>query len=354
MLNYSELPKYIIDGENDIIKNKDKFPSINNTVTRYTDVLLSFPYYGPNTFHSNLAIDYNTKKYIINSTSFIEDPMYGTKSFDMTYKVYSRINLNYHALTTKSKNDPDVINITEECMLFANSFSGSNSGHDLSIIINALNYYIKNKLTCKILVHKESLKIPRNLEFIQLFIDKSKFIFIENDKYYFINNLHIEKPEFFAILKHKHIIEDAKKLIVERFFDINDFKNKKIALIKHKGQKNVVRGGNCYYGDKFFDKLKANGWIILNPETMNIYKIAAYCMFAEKILLSGGAITYTHMIYMNDTPKIYFIGQKGYGDWIYCGLKHCYIEMSTTNLDTKINEIMAIIDSSDFKQFISI
>lgn len=349
MLKSVDWNKYIIDGECDIIKYKSKYPSTDNSIDFYNNILLTCFYHRENSFHSILAVDKDSEKYVTNSNSYIEDHMYNNKSYDDTYKIYTRLNVTYDLLMKKKISDTDIINILDECILFANPFSGVNSGHDLSIVLNAIQYYITKSLTCKVIVHTESLKIPRILEMIDLWIPKSKLLFIDYDKYYYLKSVHMPKQEYFHIFKHVPLINNMKSLILDRFYDPDEFKNKKIVLIKNKSNVNVVRSGNCYYCQNLFKSLENTGWIIINPEKMSMYKIAMYIMYAKKIILSGGAITYTHIIYMNDKlSDIYFIGRPSMGDYIYCGLKHKYIQVDDINLDNLQGTLLETVNNTEF------
>lgn len=338
--------KYIIYGDNDIIKNTNTYYPTLETKNEYHNILLTTPFFKPNTFHSILAIEYNTKKYIPNSNSYIRDATYNIH-YELKHQIYNRINMTYALLSTRNINE--CVMMDDECLLLANPFSGVNSGHDLSVILNALQYYLTNNMQCKVVIHIESFVIPRNIELIELFIPRDKFIIINYDKYYFFKNIHIPKPIIFDIFAHKLLINKLKKSIITKMSNSDEYKNKKIVLIKNMNNLNIVRKENCYQCSELFTLLEKNGWIIINPEKMHIYKIAMYIMFANKIFLSGGAIAYTHVIYMDDKiSKIYFVAPVNIADSINCELAHKCIFVNDTNLDTNKDIIFTTINNSIF------
>ena len=97
---------------------------------------------------------------------------------------------------TKSQNIEYDFNPDETYFYMLNAFNFSNSGHDLSISIDFVNYIIKNNIK-NILIYK-NYKNTNNFKLLQLLIPIDiNFIELNDNQIYRIKNIIIIYPEFF-------------------------------------------------------------------------------------------------------------------------------------------------------------
>jgi len=82
------------------------------------------------------------------------------------------------------------------------------------------------------------------------------------------------------------------------------------------------------------------GWIIINPEKMNMNEIILYLSRAKKILTSYGAISYAHEIFFNRDCNWYF-------------LKFQYLPYNDNISKYKVIQVKSLyIDNNDVKKII--
>ena len=107
---------------------------------------------------------------------------------------------------------------------------------------------------------------------------------------------------FFHIYKHPYLIQDSIQRTIKTY-DNPKYKNKNIFIAKSHEQKFVFNKHTVIRCPILLDKIrKRDNWIIINPETMNLYDIILYLYYAKRILTSYGAILYGHEIFFN--PKL--------------------------------------------------
>src|SRR5271155_1163789 len=137
---------YIFESDKNFFKNENIIIKKDNY---FKDIQFIFPSYKNNTFHAMMAIN-NDKNIIANSNSFITDKGFlGNKGYDIATSIYTRLNICYDYLHNNTKVD---IIIEEECFFLINCFNAVNFGHDLSIILDRLDYYITKKLDIPIVL----------------------------------------------------------------------------------------------------------------------------------------------------------------------------------------------------------
>jgi hypothetical protein len=320
--NYN-LKEYKLESDKDIFKESDLKDCKSKLI--YNNVKLLCPSYEKNTFRAILALDeelepiYNSNSYFSDyhkyKNTVVTDSITGihydyNRLYDVELPTYCRINIIYEYM---KQNLQEHEHFKEECVLFANPFSGVNYGHDLSIILNLINYYISNNLNCKIILLENSKNIPRAIEFIELFIPKDRFCFINENIMYKFERIHIIPSINFDIHKHKTIINKGINLAIQKakeiYGNIDDLIGRNIFLVKTLSQNNVVTKSTAFICDKIAEKLQNDmNYYIINPEKEdNIYKIIVLLYFAKRVIVSGGGILYGHEIFFGDNTDLIFL-----------------------------------------------
>jgi len=361
----------------DIIINRDKLfidssinientihyrsmPIFYNTVHKYS-AYVYIPEIEKYNFHPLLALEKESKKIIGKSNTYLNDAIYITNMrYDERYQIYTRLNYVYkrmlELIDKVSLNNCSAI--TEECILFVNAFSTQNIGHDISVTNYLINYYLINikdrNPNCKIVLLESSKKQPRILEYIEMFIPATQFIFIDYQNLYLFENIHIPYSYQFHINEFMDIFSKsyhlAEQKILEKVLRINDktesndklltkYKNKKIFLVKNSSH-TVVTTNNVFQCEKVMKYLETSkGYVIINPEKMTLWEIIVYLNNAQKIIVSNGAILYAHQNFFNPRAQIIFItaiNEKPYPSGL--NIKYKIKNVPSNNLD-KIKDL---------------
>lgn len=327
-------------SDNDIIINRDKLfidssinidntlhyrsmPIFYNTVHKYSAYVF-IPEIEKYNFHPLLALEKESKKIIGKSNTYLNDAIYMTNiRYDERYQIYTRLNYVYKRMIELIDKVSDKVNditlsITDECILFANAFSAQNIGHDISITNYLINYYLINikerNPNCKIVLLESTKKQPRILEYIEMFIPATQFIFIDYQNLYLFENIHIPYSYQYHINEFMDIFTKTYKLAEQKIMEkmgtdslSTKYKNKKIFLVKNSTH-TVVTTNNVFQCEKVMKYLETTkGYIIINPEKMSLWEIIVYLNNAQKIIVSNGAILYAHQNFFNPRAQIIFI-----------------------------------------------
>ncbi len=279
----------------------------------YNYIGICNPCYYENKWHSILGITTNDNRIITNSNTFYWE---NAHELDKKWKIhndhtriYDRLVYTYHHI--KNTNVKNRTLIEPECFLMANPFTGINSGHELSIILDAVDYIRKNSTIEKIVVFGYAFKYPNNLNLLKLLIPEDKLLFINFNTVYQFNKIHIIKQELHNITKHQYLIDELKNKITQKFPDATKYKNKKIIMIKNIRNVQVLRGYDQFICENLFNELHKRGYVNINPEQMDIFELAMYLMNAKFIVSSYGGILYTNQIFFNNIPDIYIMCFQG-------------------------------------------
>ena len=269
-------------------------------------------------FHAILGID-NNKHIIPNSNSFLVDSNFinnhdGLVGYDDIHTIFSRLNIAFkHLLET-----PVDIIIENEMFLLANPFTGTNIGHDLSIIFNRIHIYKEHKLNIPVVLPEFIKTIPRSLEMCRMLLPETDIFFIPDNKVIQFTNLHITENIIFDIMRHKYLADEIIKTVMntnEITSQIDKYKDKKIILIKTNNHKYVVNKWTAFHCPITIELLTTKyGWIFINPEEITMTEMIAYLYLAKRIVTSFGAISYAHTMFFN--PKInYHYLQSSHGPY---------------------------------------
>ena len=148
-------------------------------------VKLLSPYCSNMEFLSILGI--NEAQSIIDDTnSFITDNCPVVR-YANTGNIYGRLFHTYNVL----KNTRESETVEDEMFLLANPFSGRNIGHDLSIIFHRIHIYIKNKLTCPLVISDQYGGITHVVEICKILLPSAVFYVLKSDKIVLFKKLYV-------------------------------------------------------------------------------------------------------------------------------------------------------------------
>ncbi len=292
-----------------------KQPLVTGT-GNFENVIYYCPKNLPGTFQQMIAINSESQAIIAASNSFLTDPFF-VNSYDEAYEnrygMFKGLSHSYETVKTKQVDEI----IDERVVMVSNSFTGTNSGHDLGTLLSSLLYIKEHKLEDHILgVQELGFKFPRILELLELFHTKWKTF--DFDTTYKCNSMDfITVDPRFIVTEYKkprviELVQDIKTKA--QFYMISQGslppKNAKVILIKQK-HNTSVRTHDSFSGATFLSQMNDNGWIVLNPEFDDMRYIVCLLMYASRIIVSFGAIQWTHMLFFNPDAKVTFLQVGG-------------------------------------------
>lgn len=313
------------------------FSNSNNT---YSNIRVSAVEYQKDCWHSILAVDKSNR--VVRTSNHFFESYHKSKFQETKYKIYSRLDNTYtHICNTNAKH---YLHIDEECFLMANSFSSVNSGHDLSILLDSVDYIIKHKIKTAILL-SASKWYPNNLTLISYLLKKHdvNLIFIDFSKVYFFKKIHILHKEHMNIMKHQYLINDIIKNNQSMQFtkEQENLFNKKILLLKCHRNTQVTRRDTSLTCEKILKKLENEGYIYINPEQIEINLLIRVLQTAQTIISSWGGILYTNMPFFNINAKILLLPigeQRDNHYWKYITTKAQIHHVKDPDLDNNQTE----------------
>lgn len=302
---------------------------------KYTGVKFIFPVQRENVFHSLLGYIEENYKIVSESNAYIMDKNYNYQnkiSYDNNCSdVFSRMNYTYHKIKEMNYECKNIVR--ETVASFMTPFDCVNFGHNLSMILNFIHLYQVMELDCKIVLSEYSKRIPRIVEILHLFFEEDKILWINNNTVYYFHEIYFftTGSTAFDILKYPLLIEEikhraifhclkssAKQGFVASDLDRNrsSYYRKNIFIVKNNTQSNTVTKSNVYQCKEIMKELEHSGWVIINPENMNMIEIITYLIYAKKIVTSYGGILYGNGVFFNrlckkfillkDNEKIYY------------------------------------------------
>ena len=285
-----------------------------NSNNYYSDVYLHTGSIIKQQWENSVCFTYlnNKLNLISNSNHFVDYVDYG-KQYNTKNKIYDNIVNNYkQVLDYNVDNDYD-FDTNKVYFYMISAFCFSNSGHDLSILLDFVNYIINNKIT-EILIYKD-YKNTNNFKLLKLIIpEECNFIELNAGHIYKIKNIIIIYPEYYNIFKHRHLISRLIDKIKNNYgSEYKDLYNKNVVLLKTNRNKNIMNSCSQIFCEDMLLELEKNDFKVLIPEEMDIFKMCIYLLFANKIVISTGSIIYTNKIFINNNAKILYIF-NGNGD----------------------------------------
>ncbi len=252
-------------------------------------------------FENNICALYlnNQLKVIKHSNHYLDFIDWGV-NYNTQYKIYDNIVNNYYEILNCKPFD----SLDDQVYFYMlNAFCFSNSGHDLSIMLNCIDYILKNNLK-NILIYKGYDKC-NNFYLIKLLLPDCNFVELTPNKVYKIENLVVIHQECYNIMKHKHLIHKLSILIPPN----EALKNKNIILIKSNRNKNVMLKHTQLNCEDMLVHLESNGFINIIPEEISMLDLFSYLYFANKIVFSTGSVIYTNKLFIRQPTKLLFINQ---------------------------------------------
>lgn len=274
----------------------------------YEDALVSCPLFKQNNWHAVLGITSTDEpnKVIMGSNTFYWETS-AIKYQNTRHRIFDRMIYNYHRMRNYPKERHTVIK--EESLLLANTFTGVNSGHDLSIILDVVAYYRAHATTIqKIVILKAVHWYPNNLLLLKLLLGPKgceKLFEMDWNKVYRFNKIHIFKTQMINISHHSSLCEELRQAVLQK--SKHHKAGARVVLLKTHRDKNVVTFTNQLICEGLLQRLEKAGWLILNPEKCDIYQLCATLLQAETIVFSHGSILYTHMIFFNPTATLKWV-----------------------------------------------
>ena len=326
---------------------------LNNDTNKYSNIYLHTGSYDANNFEWQNSLCFTYKEHelniISNSNHFLH--IHDYKSLFAPY-IYNQIVRNYYETIYYCNNSENKIrNILDPSKIYfymIDSFAFSNSGHNMSVLLDQVHYIISNNI--KDILILNNLENTNNFKLIKLLLP-SDCIFheLEFNKIYEILNIIIIYPEGYNIYKHSNIIDNLRSIVYKNYNHIyKDCLDKNIILIKHGYKKgnpiSTIKNLEC---DNLISYFETKGWIFINMNSIDIFKLCIYLLNAKNIVCSDGSIVYTNKLFFNKEANIFNLKDK----YMYNSnfklpndfKKYCYITFDNYNLNIN-NEYIKIID----------
>jgi hypothetical protein len=295
---------------NIFIWNKD-YIGFKNDSNLYMDVIINTGSNKKGEWQNVIAVNYvdNSPRVIENINHFIHGCKWPT-SYNDRYKIFDNLVNNYNSILQNVNNEDLTYYDENTYFSMLDAFSLSNSGHNLSEILDFANYLLKNNIK-HVLIYK-GYKETHNFKLINLLLSDCTFYEVEFDKIYKFKNIIIIKPVFYDVLLHKPLIEKLKNIIIEKYADFYDeCKNKSIILMKTHRNKNVMLTDTQFNCEDFLSNLEKKDYLYVIPEDIDVFKLEIYLLFANTIVYSTGSILYTNKIFFNYDAKLVYMCLPG-------------------------------------------
>lgn len=270
----------------------------------HKDVIYYCPRVPPKTFQRMIASSQG--KIIASSNSYLIDSLFcNDKSYEAKYGMYGGLWEAYQHLS-----QPVEEHITTPIVMVSNSFTGTNSGHDLGTLLGTLLYIQKHKLEHVTLgIQEYAFRFPRILEILHLF--QTNYIVFQFERVYKVDEMHLLSisPRFvIEQYKQPSVIQLINDIQLKSQFYLSDQgcnppKNSKIILIKQIANTSA-RCHDAFDGATFLDQMSRRGWIVLNPEFDDMRYMIVLLSQASHIIVSFGSIMWTHMLFFNPLAHV--------------------------------------------------
>lgn len=265
-----------------------------------------------NNFNGILAV--SNKKWLTYSNYYAHAP-HG-KVYDTKYHIHRYCAFVFHYLTTVCSTP---VRHIEEGALFANAFSDSNLGHDLSCTMSFIHEYKKRQLQCPIILLERCKTRPRIIEFLTFFFDPSLFVFLPDQQVWKIQTLHmfssLKNKAFFNIYQFPSLIQQAIQRALVTAGSKSQTNRPNVFLAKTHEQKLVLIKRSVLTCPELLAQLRTQpDWVVVNPEDAQwtLPRLIVLLQRANKIVTSTGSICYAHEPFFNPNATCFFInGVRG-------------------------------------------
>jgi hypothetical protein len=301
----------------------------------YKDVYLHTGSINKGEWESCVCFTYinNEEKVISNSNHFVHGAEWADW-YNNQYKIFDKIIKNYKDFKECDINLPYNLDTEKTYFYMLDAFSFSNSGHNLSTVLDFTNYIIENNIK-DILIYK-NYKNTHNFKLISLLIpDDCNFIELDENKIYKIKNLIIIRPIIRNIYLHKNLVDKLIKIIIEKYAEkFSHLHNKNIVLMKTNRNKNVMLPTSQVFCENMLEILEKNDFVVLIPEEIDIFELCIYLLFANKVVLSEGSVLYTNKIFINIKAKLIYLSSNDRYPGCSDGIQNSEIKLLTFKNNT--------------------
>jgi hypothetical protein len=280
------------------IKSKEHALSANSTLLfsrsncMYLNAKVVCPEYDRDKWHGILASENNR---------IIQDSNTYTTAFhtyhERDHQIYDRLMFAYYKLCRDTVSPVETIN--EESFLMCNAFTGINTGHELSIILDAVKYIRGQPSIKRIYVLAAVHWYPNNYNLMLLLLPRRMIFELPFSSIFCFRKIHIIRQNCLDIMKHREIIKELRAAIPKR-----KVQPKKIILVKCSRNQQVVRTDTAFVCEKLISGLEKHGFVFVNPETTHIFDLCQMLQNASHIVCSWGGILYTNMMFFKPSAVI--------------------------------------------------
>ena len=315
-----------------------------NPIDVHNDVLWYCPQTPKGTFNRMVAAQVlkdGTLHVIGRSNSYFSDQWTYSRRYNNSYRMLKGLTDTIeHIKTAESK-----VYVKETTHVFANAFSGTNAGHELSVIMGFLHQLGSEAVNSieQIAIYEKSLKIPRVLEILELFIPKTKWLVLKPDTCYEFRKGVFLEHHIFNLDQRKDLIQEVIRRVPMRE-DLTKNGAKKIVLIKM-GSSEAIRKQDAYHGEKTLSRFEREGFALMRPENMHMYDIITMLRHAKVIVISSGGIMYVNQYWFNPEAHVYSLEYMPHNHaYPYVrNMKHYHaIRMKSTDMDACAKDMECI------------
>ena len=263
------------------------------------------------------------RRILANSNTFVNDPIYFAPGYEARYGMMQGLASTFKEIDKRL--DTTSTNLPHRVVLMANTFSGTNSGHDLGIKLSILNTMSKLGILAKrvrehdsdtkLMLCPDDLKFPRVMEIVELFVPDYAWVVVEEERLYKVKEMLIVDVNNVNILAELNnglddivdeIIVRSAFYLVGKGVRLDSLQGRNVILIKQR-KHTSIRVEDAFYGNEFMRHAESLGWIIIDPETLDMRYIVHLLLHAQRIVVSYGAIMWTHMAFFNKEATVKYL-----------------------------------------------
>jgi hypothetical protein len=252
------------------------------------------------------------------------------------HHIYDRILYSYRTLRTRVHDET----IRARCLLAGNPFSGCNAGHDLSILLNYVVYWREHRAALdKFVLLRSSTWLPdNNLTLLYSVVDRADVLFLEPNRIYHFEHVHVPPQLFLHIARPMHIVHELRKHVLEAVPEEERaaLRRKKLVMLKCHRNHQVMRRDTAYVCEQLLGKLESQGYEYVNPEDVPVCHLAYMLMHATHVVSSWGGVLYVNMIFINLEAhiRVLYLANQGRSDAYAYVMRHAKaVRVPGTQLD---------------------
>jgi hypothetical protein len=254
----------------------------------------------------NSMVVINDDKIIKSSNHYIEGFTWN-EPYNRKYKIYDNLLRNYYELTQQNKKiNYELYDKNTMFFYMITAFCFSNSGHDLSAMLNYVHYILEKKI--KDILILKGYKETNNFKLIEKLLPSDCIFYeLEFNTIYSIKNTIILSQAIMDTLAHPYLVERLRNYVKNNYSNLyEDCKNKNIILMKTNRNSNVNLQSTQIHCEKMLLKLESKGFINIIPEETDVFKLCTYLLYANSIIFSTGSVLFTNKLFFNEKSiKIY-------------------------------------------------